>query len=64
MKVADGMTFEDLVEIVQLIESSANFRELHLKVGGLEIDVTRRENGEDAQPTVNGQPPIVADREG
>jgi acetyl-CoA carboxylase biotin carboxyl carrier protein len=47
MKPENGISFEDLIQIVQLIESSSHFRELHLKVGEVEIDLLRKADGED-----------------
>ena len=35
----DSFSYEDLIQIVQLIESSSRFVELHLKVGDIEIDL-------------------------
>ena len=35
----DNFSYEDLIQIVQLIESSSRFVELHLKVGDIEIDL-------------------------
>lgn len=35
----DKFSYEELIQIVQLIESSSRFGELHLKVGDVEIDL-------------------------
>jgi acetyl-CoA carboxylase biotin carboxyl carrier protein len=35
----DHFSYEELIQIVQLIESSSRFGELHLKVGDVEIDL-------------------------
>ena len=35
----ESLTYEDLIQIVRLIESSSHFRELHLRVGEIEIDL-------------------------
>jgi biotin carboxyl carrier protein len=35
------MTYRDLLELVELIKSSSDFREFHLKMGDLEVDLTR-----------------------
>ena len=35
----DNFSYEDLIQIVQLIESSSRFGELHLKVGDIEIEL-------------------------
>ena len=38
----DGqLTYEDLLQIVELIKSSPQFAEFHLKVGDLEVDLRR-----------------------
>ena len=42
MPKRDPLTYEDLLEIVELIKSSSQFSEFHLKVGDIEVDVRRR----------------------
>ena len=37
----ERMTYRDLLELVELIKSSSDFREFHLKMGDLEVDLTR-----------------------
>jgi acetyl-CoA carboxylase biotin carboxyl carrier protein len=46
----DQLTYEDLLEIVELIKSSAQFSEFHLKVGDIEVDLRRRTDSGSAQP--------------
>ncbi|MFZ5555668.1 MAG: acetyl-CoA carboxylase biotin carboxyl carrier protein [Pseudomonadota bacterium] len=40
-----NLTYRDLLEIVELIKSSSHFREFHLKVGELEVDLKRVADG-------------------
>ncbi|MDA8109691.1 MAG: acetyl-CoA carboxylase biotin carboxyl carrier protein [Betaproteobacteria bacterium] len=41
MRKQDQLTYEDLLQIVELIKSSPQFTEFHLKVGDIEIDLRR-----------------------
>ena len=41
--------YEDLIQIVQLIESSSRFAELHLKVGDIEIDLRAKGDADHRQ---------------
>lgn len=50
MPKRDQLTYEDLLEIVELIKSSAQFSEFHLKVGDIEVDLRRRAEPGAAQP--------------
>src|SRR5687768_16972110 len=36
------LTYADLLQIVELVESSAHFAEFHLKVGDIEIDLRKK----------------------
>jgi acetyl-CoA carboxylase biotin carboxyl carrier protein len=36
-----GFTYQDLLQIVDLIKSSSQFTEFHLKVGDIELDIRR-----------------------
>src|SRR5688572_21346272 len=47
-----GLSYDDLIEIVRLIEASSQFAELHLKVGDVEIELKakRAERGEPREP--------------
>lgn len=38
-------TYQDLLQIVDLIKSSSHFAEFHLKVGDIELDLKRRASG-------------------
>ncbi|MBU6493096.1 MAG: hypothetical protein KGQ45_10000 [Burkholderiales bacterium] len=40
------MTYQDLLQIIELIKSSSQFGEFHLKMGELEIDLRRRDGNE------------------
>src|SRR5688572_475274 len=42
----DSISYEDLIQIVQLIESSSRFSEFHLKVGDVEIDLRAKIDGQ------------------
>src|SRR5688500_1562930 len=42
----DSISYEDLIQIVQLIESSSRFSEFHLKIGDVEIDLRAKIDGE------------------
>jgi acetyl-CoA carboxylase biotin carboxyl carrier protein len=46
-----SLTFQDLVQIVELIKSSEHFSEVHLKYGDIELDVKRGYAGNGASPT-------------
>ena len=59
----ETFSYEDLIQIVQLVESSSRFVELHLKVGDVELDLRakgiadHRQAGRDeavVQPAVQG----------
>ena len=39
------MTYQDLLQIVELIKSSSHFGEFHLKAGDLEVDLKRSADG-------------------
>ncbi|HMA31588.1 MAG TPA: acetyl-CoA carboxylase biotin carboxyl carrier protein [Casimicrobiaceae bacterium] len=56
MPKRDQLTYEDLLEIVELIKSSAQFSEFHLKVGDIEVDLRRRADPGIAQPQAARQP--------
>ena len=51
----DSISYEDLIQIVQLIESSSRFGELHLKVGDIEIELRAKSDGHRA-PTDRHEP--------
>lgn len=37
----DKLSYEDLLRIINVIESSSHFTELHLKAGSVEVDLRR-----------------------
>ncbi|TAL88695.1 MAG: biotin/lipoyl-binding protein [Candidimonas sp.] len=40
-----SLTYQDLVQIIDLIKSSSHFDEFHLKTGELEVDIKRNASG-------------------
>ena len=55
----DSISYEDLIRIVQLIESSSRFSEFHLKVGDMEIALRAKIDGEVVRPgSVEATPPV------
>ena len=61
----DSISYEDLIQIVQLIESSSRFSEFHLKVGDLEIDLRAKIDGNAARASdVEAAPPLTSRLEG
>lgn len=54
MRSQDHLTYEDLLQIVELIKSSSQFSEFHLKIGDIEIDLRR--GGEPRAAPVAGSP--------
>lgn len=51
------LTFQDLVQLVELIKASENFNEFHLRMGDVELDLRRGE-------AVDGSAPAVPARNG
>ena len=64
MPKRDQLTYEDLLEIVELIKSSAQFSEFHLKVGDIEVDLRRRADPGAAQPPAAREPLAAVQRRG
>ena len=64
MPKRDQLTYEDLLEIVELIKSSARFSEFHLKMGDIEVDLRRRTDPGAAQPPAAGEPRAAVQRSG
>lgn len=62
MPKRDQLTYEDLLEIVELIKSSAQFSEFHLKVGDIEVDLRRRADPGAAQSPAPSAPHVAAQR--
>jgi acetyl-CoA carboxylase biotin carboxyl carrier protein len=56
----DQLTYEDLLEIVELIKSSTQFSEFHLKVGDIEVDLRRHADPGAAPPPAARAPRAAA----
>ena len=57
----ENLTYEDLLQIVDLIESSPQFSEFHLKAGDMEVNLRRRTNAYAATvPREAQEPPSPA----
>jgi acetyl-CoA carboxylase biotin carboxyl carrier protein len=54
---ANGFSYQDLLQIVDLIKTSEQFNEFHLKVGDIELDIRR---GQAAAPQAAPARPAVA----
>jgi acetyl-CoA carboxylase biotin carboxyl carrier protein len=53
----DNLTYEDLLQIVELIKASEQYSEFRLKVGEIEIELRRRRSATAAAPdAANGAP--------
>jgi acetyl-CoA carboxylase biotin carboxyl carrier protein len=46
----ETLTYEDLLQIVEIIKSSAQFSEFRLKIGEIEIELKRRQNAASTAP--------------
>ena len=53
-----SLNYQDLVQIVELVKSSSQFAEFHLKVGDIEVDLRR--NGTGMSKAATTSPPAVA----
>jgi acetyl-CoA carboxylase biotin carboxyl carrier protein len=63
----DILTYDDLLQIVELIKSAEAFSEFHLKVGDIELDLRKASGATSsgpAVPTAAPPPGIPAPREG
>jgi acetyl-CoA carboxylase biotin carboxyl carrier protein len=45
-----GFSYQDLLQIVDLIKTSSRFREFHIKVGEMELDIRRAGGSQPEQP--------------
>ncbi|MFT4066316.1 acetyl-CoA carboxylase biotin carboxyl carrier protein [Paraburkholderia sp.] len=52
MEKETTLTFQDLVQLVELIRSSASFNEFHLRMGDVELDLRRGEAVSGTAPAV------------
>jgi acetyl-CoA carboxylase biotin carboxyl carrier protein len=55
----DNLSYDDLMQIVQFVESSSHFAEFHLKVGDIEIDL-RKQSVAGASASAAARPGTVA----
>lgn len=56
----DQLTYQDLLDIVELIKSSAQFSEFHLKLGDIEVDLRRRRDpGATPRPAAELSRPLL-----
>lgn len=57
----ENLTYEDLLQIVELLKSSPQFSEFHLKAGDMEVNLRRRTNAHAATvPGESQEPPRPA----
>ena len=54
-----AFSYEDLLQIVDLIKTSAQFNEFHLKVGDIELDIRRGEPAARPAPAVAASAPAA-----
>ncbi len=55
-----NITYDDLLQIIELIKSSSQFGEFHLKIGDIELDLKRGPSGAFAAPPPPPPPPQTA----
>ncbi len=53
------LTYQDLLEILQLVEESTQFSDFHLKYGDIELEL--RKHGTRSATTAKGEPPVIAE---
>ena len=53
----DNLSYQDLLQIIELIENSSQFTEFHLKVGEIEIDLRKKGAAAPAIPAPPAAPP-------
>jgi acetyl-CoA carboxylase biotin carboxyl carrier protein len=53
------MTYQELLQIVELINASARFTEFHLKCGEIEVDIRRTAQGSAAPLTLVARAPVA-----
>ena len=60
--MAEGsLTYAELLQILELIKSTSHFAEIHLKVGDIEIDISRSATQPSCSATAGvAQPPVAA----
>jgi len=55
----EKMTYQDLLQIVELIKSASHFGQFHLKTGDLEVDLGRGANGAAPMPFAPAREPAA-----
>ena len=56
------LTYDDLLQIVELIKSAESFSEFHLKIGDIELDLRKADAGASAPPVDSAStPPRASD---
>lgn len=53
------MTYQELLQIVELINASSRFTEFHLKCGEIEVDIRRTAQGSAASLTPGARAPVA-----
>jgi acetyl-CoA carboxylase biotin carboxyl carrier protein len=53
------LTYDDLLQIVELIKSAESFSEFHLKIGDIELDLRKSDAGASPAVTASTPPPIA-----
>ena len=51
------LTYDDLLQIVELIKSAESFSEFHLKIGDIELDLRKSNSGAAPPPAANASTP-------
>jgi len=54
------LTYDDLLQIVELIKSAESFSEFHLKIGDIELDLRKSGAGASAPPAASANTPLPA----
>jgi acetyl-CoA carboxylase biotin carboxyl carrier protein len=54
------LTYDDLLQIVELIKSAESFSEFHLKIGDIELDLRKSDAGASTPPAATASTPLPA----
>ncbi len=54
------LTYDDLLQIVELIKSAESFSEFHLKIGDIELDLRKSDAGASAPPAASANTSLPA----
>ena len=57
---SEKLTYQDLLQIVELVKASSQFAEFHLKVGDVEVDLKRAPAGASVATNASATAAIVA----